>query len=230
MQGKVQEKEQAIKLRKQGKTYNEILKVVPVAKSTLSLWLREVGLSKTQKQRISAKRRAAQMRGGERRREIRLEEENAMLERALREIDIITERDLFLIGVALYWAEGAKRNADKPGVLIDFGNSDPEIIKLFISWLRKFAGVKNEDLVLRLHLHINHKYRESEVKKIWTNKLNEPQDLFGKTIYKKHSPKTVRHKTGEEYIGLVSVRVRKSTSLNRRIMGLIYAIIAATNK
>ncbi len=38
------EKEKAIALRKQGKTYSEILAKIPVAKSTLSLWLHDVGL------------------------------------------------------------------------------------------------------------------------------------------------------------------------------------------
>ena len=33
-------------LRREGMTYSEILKIIPVAKSTISLWLREVGLSK----------------------------------------------------------------------------------------------------------------------------------------------------------------------------------------
>lgn len=227
---KFKEKELAIALRKEGKTYNEILEIVPVAKSTLSLWLREVGLSKSQKQKLTAKKRSSQLRGGARRHEMRLEEERVMLKRAINDVGLISDRDLFLIGVALYWAEGAKRNADKPGVMIDFGNSDPEMLKLFIAWLRKFAGTKDDEIVLRLHLHINHAHREEELKKLWSSKLNMPQGLFKRTVYKKHNPKTVRHKIGKEYIGLVSLRVKRSTSLNRRIIGLIYAIIAAKNK
>ena len=50
---KTREKIKAVNLRKSGKTYSEILKIVPVAKSTLSIWLREVGLSKVQKQTIT---------------------------------------------------------------------------------------------------------------------------------------------------------------------------------
>jgi len=45
----------AIELRKKGLSYSEILKCVPVAKSTLSLWLRSVGLSKKQRQRLTDK-------------------------------------------------------------------------------------------------------------------------------------------------------------------------------
>ena len=56
-------KQKAIKLRRQGKTYSEILTEVPVAKSTLSLWLREVDLSITQKQRITEKKKKSTKKG-----------------------------------------------------------------------------------------------------------------------------------------------------------------------
>ena len=60
----INEKQKAIKLRREGKSYSEILQVVKVAKSTLSLWLREVGLSVPQKQQLTAKRLAGIMKGG----------------------------------------------------------------------------------------------------------------------------------------------------------------------
>ncbi len=57
-------REIAIALRKKGLSYREILKRVFVAKSTLSLWLGDVGLSKKQKQRITQKRIEAGGGGG----------------------------------------------------------------------------------------------------------------------------------------------------------------------
>lgn len=75
---KKNEKEIAISLRKQGKTYGEILKVVKVAKSTLSLWLRSVGLAKEQYQTLTEKKRAAQKRGAEDRRTHRIESTKAI--------------------------------------------------------------------------------------------------------------------------------------------------------
>ena len=58
-------KQKAIKLRQIGRTYSEILKEIPIAKSTLSLWLREVGLSKKQVQKITQKRIEGQKRGAQ---------------------------------------------------------------------------------------------------------------------------------------------------------------------
>ena len=59
----------ALNLRKQGFSYSEILERIPVAKSTLSLWLREVGLSKRQKQHLTQKKLDAAWRGGQVKRE-----------------------------------------------------------------------------------------------------------------------------------------------------------------
>ena len=53
---KKKEKAAAIRLRKKGLSYKEILEQVPVAKSTLSLWLRDIPLDQTQKDRLDEKR------------------------------------------------------------------------------------------------------------------------------------------------------------------------------
>ena len=57
MEVKALEKSQAIAYRKQGFSYSEILSKVPVAKSTLSEWLKSVGLSKAQKHKLTEKKR-----------------------------------------------------------------------------------------------------------------------------------------------------------------------------
>ena len=85
-------KQKAIELRKKGKTYSEILKVVPVAKSTISLWLRDVGLTTTQKQNITEKRRQAQRRGTEAQRNKRLKKQTNLIESALKDIKSISKR------------------------------------------------------------------------------------------------------------------------------------------
>src|SRR5207249_316451 len=61
------ERERAIELRRHGLSYREIRAQVPVAKSTLSLWLRQVGLAKAQRQRLTERRLAAAHRGSQKR-------------------------------------------------------------------------------------------------------------------------------------------------------------------
>lgn len=224
---KQSEKAKAIAFRKEGKTYSEILKKVPVAKSTLSLWLRDVGLSKTQKQKITVKKHKAQLRGGARRKEMRLTEVALMKELGVRDIKYISERELFLIGVVLYWGEGTKKSGQRPGSMVDFANSDPDMVRIFVRWLRQCCNICDDYMQVRLHLHISHKDREEALKQLWSKMIGLPLDNFSKTVYKKHNPKTLRYKTGSDYLGLVSIRVKRSTTLNRRILGWIYAIIAS---
>ena len=79
-------KEKALILRKEGSSYNEILMQVPVAKSTLSLWLRSVGLSKVQKQRLTDKKRASRERGWKAWNKIRVEKSQFIKQLAKEEI------------------------------------------------------------------------------------------------------------------------------------------------
>jgi hypothetical protein len=226
---KDEERERAVLLRKQGKTYNEILEEVSVAKSTLSVWLRGVGLSKAQKQIITKKKRAAQKRGGARKREIRLQDTIGIERLCKKDIASLSERELLLIGVVLYWAEGTKQNGGRVSLSVEFANSDPHMVRLFVTWLLRCCGVSQDDIELRLHLHISHRDKEAEIQRFWAKQTRLPETQFTKTLFKRHNPKTVRHKTGDSYIGLVSVRVKRSTRLHRRIMGWIYAIIATQN-
>src|SRR3972149_446326 len=107
---KLEEKQKAVDLRKQGLSYREILQHVPVAKSTLSLWLRTVGLSRPQRQRLTVRKLEAARRGWQKVRADRLKRTRRITEEALVEAARwVGEGDpLWLIGTILYWAEGTK--------------------------------------------------------------------------------------------------------------------------
>lgn len=227
MTAKVAEKKLAIQLRREGKTYSEILAKVSVSKSTLSLWLRSVRLSTAQAHALTAKKRIAQQKGAERRREIRIQQTAEIYDICKQDIGALSDRELFILGVGLYWAEGTKKSGNRTDLLVDFANSDPAMIKLFVSWLLRCCKVNKNQVKLRLHLHESHRTSEDSIKEIWAEAIGLPVEHFTKTQYKIHTPVTVRYTVGSKYIGLVSVRVTKSTVLHRQIMGWIYAIIAS---
>ena len=118
-----------------GETYSEILKEVKVAKSSLSLWFRDVGLAKKQVQRITAKRYAAQKRGAEARHLQRVVRSKDIYAKAVREVGSLSRRELWLVGTALYWAEGSKQHEHTPSVGTIFSNSDIAMHWLFMRWL-----------------------------------------------------------------------------------------------
>ncbi len=219
------EKKKAITLRKKGLTYTEILALVPVAKSTLSLWLQDVGLAKKQTQRLTAKRYAAQVRGGQARRDKRISDTEEIFLDAQKEVGKLTTRDLFMIGVALYWGEGTKQKTYRPSVRLCFTNSDPDMVRVFMKWIREFTNVRDEDIGLEIYIHDNHKDQTSEFQKYWLGVTELHSTNVLGIVYKKHNPKTARKNSADSYRGLVAIKVRRSTMLNRRVQGCINAIV-----
>ncbi len=227
MIAKVALRQKAIELRKVGKTYNEILRVVPVAKSTLSLWLRDVGMAKRQKQFITKKRYHAQLRGGARRKEMRIETSKKIIAEYAAQVRSISTRELLLIGAALYWAEGSKQKEHDPSVGLIFGNSDSEMIALFIVWLERALCVLKRDMILTIYVHENHKNRVRHIEKYWLSVTGLDDSNLRKTVLKTHRPKENRRYDSNNYFGLARITVRNSSHLNRRIQGWICGIIKA---
>jgi len=187
---KIAERKRAIQLRKEGKTYAEILDVVEVSKSTLSVWLRSVGIAKAQKQRITDKKLAAQKKGGLARREMRLVNMKDIFMKAGKDISPLSAREFWLCGVMLYWAEGCKEKMYRGGQSVDFGNTDPEMIKFFVKWLREVLEVKDADMNFSLYIHENNMYRLKEVEAYWLKTIGIKNARIAYTCFKSHNPKT----------------------------------------
>lgn|SRR3989344_2494217 len=219
-------KQNAIKLRQQGFSYNEILAKIPVAKSTLSLWLRSVGLSKRQKQRLTEKKLTSLKKGWQTWRKTRIENTKLIIENAKSEIKNmkINNQSLLIIGSILYWAEGAKEKPYRPGQGIIFSNSDPKMATIFILWLKKCLNVSDKDIFCEIYIHENYKDKLQRTRAYWSKNTGLSISKFGRIYFKKHLLKTSRRNIGDEYYGLLRVRVSKSSHLNRKITGWIEGI------
>ena len=224
VQAKTNLKEKAVALRKKGKTYSEILSQVPVAKSTLSLWLRDVGLLRPQKQRLTIKRKNAQKKGAAARHNQRLERTKQIYSSAEKEIGKISKRELWLMGIMLYWAEGAKEKSWRPGSGVEFSNSDARMIKIFLQWLY-LCGIKKEDIVLKIHIHENQRNNIDKVLKYWIKQTGCSKKDFIYIYFKKHNPKTNRKNISSNYNGNLVVSVRKSSVFVRKIEGWVRGIV-----
>ena len=219
---KQKEKSNAVALRKDGFSYNEILKIVPVAKSTLSLWLRSVGLARKQKQRLTMLKMEAALRGAKAKKVKRQIKTIEIKNIAIRDIRRITKRELWLIGVALYWAEGSKQKEHLVSQQVRFSNSDPLMIKLFLRWLSLICGISLDNVEFELYIHKTADIKSAQ--KFWLNVLRIPSVRLQKVRIKKNKINTKRKNIGKQYHGLISIRVRRSTDLNRRIDGWIEGI------
>lgn len=214
-------KEKAILFRKEGFSYSEILKRVPVAKSTLSDWLRLVGLSKRQKQRLTEKKLAAMKRGWEKMHQLRMERWKEIKNKAENEIKNLSKKERFILGVALYWAEGAKEKEYGSATNIKFSNSDAKMILVFRKWLNEFFVISKENIKYELYIH--EKADLVSAKKFWALNLNiSPEDI--RVYFKPHNIKPKRKNIGRDYHGLIRIAVLDSINLVRKINGWVDGI------
>jgi transcriptional regulator with XRE-family HTH domain len=219
------EKEKAIRLRKEGKTYSEILAEIPIAKSTLSDWLKSVQLAKPQKQRLTKKRKDAALRGAKARHQTRVSEMKLFERDGIIEVGTISTRELWLIGVALYWAEGSKQYEHSPSTGVVFNNSDVRMIRFFLRWLEQMK-VPTSSTCFELYVHETRKSDTLAFKRWWARELGIPVSRLDKVYFKKGNPKTKRKNVGDLYHGLIRIRVNSSTALNRKIGGWVHGIVA----
>jgi hypothetical protein len=146
-------------LRRLGWTYGEIRRVIPVPKGTLSYWCRDIQLTDEQ---IAAIKERTQSRVGVPRdtQRKRREEARVIRTRAEAEAQKLIEDPMWLLGIALYWAEGAKTRRS-----LALANSDPRILRAFIDWCRAFHD-PNAEFVLQIHLHEGND--DSSAKAFWS--------------------------------------------------------------
>ena len=221
---KIELKNKAIALRKEGNTYSEIMKIIPVAKSTLSEWLRSVGIVKRQIQAFTEKKRLASLRGGQARKKQRIDTFDKITGKAQKEVGKISKRELWLLGVALYWAEGSKEKESRPGSGVIFTNSDPEMIILFLKWLFEIVGITKEQIRCEIYLHDSYQDETARFQKFWSEKTGLPLRYFNKIYFKRNKINTGRKNIGVLYNGQLRVKVYRSSSLNRQITGWVRGI------
>ncbi|MGX1671590.1 hypothetical protein [Streptomyces sp. NPDC055400] len=207
-------RDRARELRLQGWTYDQIQVELGCSKGSISLWVRD--LPKPERRRTPEEASAIARRGWEATLRRRDEERQQTKQSASDEIGTMSDRELFLTGVSLYWAEGSKTKPHRRQERVDFINSDPDMIEVYLAWLR-LLGVAPERL--RFHVHIHETADVADAENFWATLVGADPSQFGKTALKKHNPKTNRKRVAEGYYGCLLVRVLQSADLYRRIEG-----------
>lgn len=211
--------DQAKQLRLQGMTYQEIGGKLDVAKSTLSLWLRDLPFPEASQP--NARRRYflenVQRRGAAANREKRLAMWRRYAEEAKLEMGSVDRTNQQLaraILSMLYWAEGSKH--DRGG--LTFANTDPRLAALFLSLLRRCYRLDEQRLRVRLHIH--HYHDPEKVEWYWSKLLSIPLNQFQKTFVK---PRSATKRFRQNFMGICFVRYQDS-AMRRSIMSYAYAL------
>ncbi|MBN2097822.1 MAG: hypothetical protein JW714_05045 [Candidatus Omnitrophica bacterium] len=176
---KAKEKKLARKLRRAGWSVRTIAKQIACSKSSISTWVRDIPLTTEQIKRLKsnqdkARAKAAQHPNSPKQKWLRIRTEIA--EKSSREIPIkFSKLDLKILGTALYWAEGY--NASRHVFL--FANSNPNMIKIMMKFLKDICRVPKEKVKGRINIHPHLDLEKAErfwlrVTKISKNNLNKP--------------------------------------------------------
>lgn len=146
-------------------------------------------------------------------------------QKAAESIGDLSERELFMAGVALYWAEGQKSKPYQRRETVAFVNSDPAVIQVYLAWL-DLLDVPRERLRLRVMIHETADVEAAE--RYWAALTGiDVADLLPTTL-KKHNAKTVRKNVGDTYRGCLVIRVLQGAELYCRIEGWWSGIVAHT--
>ncbi|MFA4995597.1 MAG: hypothetical protein WC536_00415 [Patescibacteria group bacterium] len=182
MKLRLEEKREAIKLRRDGYSYNEIRQIIPdLSKGTLSGWLKNIELNSVQKARIISKINSGAAKG---RIKGAWTNKNKAIDRikriklaAAKEFDGHALNPIFSIFLSLYWAEGAKKSR-----CFQFVNSDPEMVKIVLKCLRTLFNIPEEEIKIRIFIH--EVYSNENCEEFWSKITNIPISSFKKTVYK----------------------------------------------
>lgn len=100
------------------------------------------------------------------------------------------DSELKIAGTMLYWGEGAKT-----GSTVKFANSDPEMIVLFLNFLRKICGISEKRLRVLIHMYPDHD--EKKLKNFWSKTTGVSLSRFYKSYI--HQGRVGTYKTKSKY-------------------------------
>ena len=174
------DKKLAISLRKRGKSYNEISKILKAPKSTLSFWLRDIKIPVRIEKKLWNKTRRKWAQNitafNRKRAENARQKAKTIQENAMKEIGKLSKRELLLVGSALYWGEGYKKSR----WTLQFSNSDPVMIKVIMEFFIDICSIPREKIKGTVQIHPN--VTPKEAVNYWSKISGIPKINFSKTL------------------------------------------------
>ncbi|MDP2905643.1 MAG: hypothetical protein Q8O22_05015 [Candidatus Omnitrophota bacterium] len=222
---KLEEKNKARQLRQGGFSLKQIAAALDVSKGSVSGWVRDIELSADLLGNIDDQRRLARERARITRLSNIADKNREISLKCKEEILPVSNRDLWMSGLMLYAGEGYKSKMVS-NQRVELANSDPDILRLFISFLLSVCSVPKNKIIMRLMLYEDIDLKEAH--KYWSEQLDIPESQFRKSFIKQSFRDIEnRHLRRSEY-GTAHVHVY-DVVLYRKIMGWINAIYEYNN-
>ena len=213
-------KQKVRKLRYQGWSLGMLQKEFELPKTTIHSWILDIKVTAPQLEKIRNTALHALQEGRQKSQTIlkeqRIAKEKKRYTEGIKKVGKLTMRELFIAGIALYWAEGFKNKHEHR---LGFCNSDPAMIKFYIHWLEKCLSVKRKNLVVRLTVNHVYESRTEELEKYWSHVLGIPLSQFTKPFYQNTKWKKVYNE--DNYHGVLRIHVKDSLDHLREMKGLL---------
>lgn len=118
-------------------------------------------------------------------------------------------------GCMLYWAEGGKhRNTVK------LSNADPEVLRFFASFLRRFFPVPDSKFRVWCNLFEDHLKRQLEIEQFWLDVVDLPRSCLTKSTVNVYSKYSQRKRQNMLPYGTCRLSIH-STAIVQHIYGAI---------
>jgi hypothetical protein len=208
--GKLDEQVRARHLRGRGWTLQEIADELGVAKSSVSVWTRDVVVPESgappARRRVTGDDHPARRR--------RLAELREICVAASGTIRSLSEREHLVAGLGLYAGDGGKTEKE-----VRFTNSNTELIVFFCAWLRRFFVIDEPRLRVRIYLHEGLNLERAVAH--WSAATEIPEGQFLKP-YRAVPRESIRHNKHEH--GCAHI-VYNCTRTQREILALTDAMV-----
>lgn len=210
-------KEQSIKLRKAGWSYNMIREELGVPKSTLNNWLGRILFVPNKE--VIARIGRAKLKSALFKQRMKFRSFELAKQQARKDVGALSQRDLFLLGIGLYLGEGEKTYEN-----VRIVNSDPKIIKISIKWFTDICNVGVGNFRPSVHTYPDNNIQETI--NFWSKELKIPIEQFGKTVIDNRRDKS-KLKIRKLPYGTLHLYIRSNkmphlgVNLHRKIMGWI---------
>lgn len=210
---KTEERDQARALRLAGLSVREIERELGVSRSSVSRWVRGVSMPADAALRLAQRSGAGRLAAAQRKADAARDQRLAYQEEGRRRARV--EPAEYSAGCMLYWAEGTKQRSG-----VEIANSEPELLRVFADFLRRFFGVSNSEIYLRCNLFADHASRQAEVERFWLDALGLPPASLRTSMVNIASSASKGKRTNMLPYGTASLRVH-STRIVQTIYGSI---------
>jgi transcriptional regulator with XRE-family HTH domain len=207
--GKVEERERARALRAEGWTMPDIAAELGVSRGSVSAWTRDI--------EVVVARRASPRRPNVLQR-AKAAEIDELLAEGRDRVGALSQRDLLVAGAALYAGEGFKRDG-----FVGLANNDPQVVALFLRWLRTCFTI--DEARLRCSIYLHQGLDLDLAQESWSDLTGIPLRQFRKAQRPtpRHGIRTTKHELGCARVWYSCARTQ------RAITGLVRALLSSTS-